>query len=283
VVDQRTARALITNQQSGTLSMLDTRTGLLLRTIPLTGAALGPEPAPVLDEGDGMLFVVEDTQQGRLAVLDARTGAVRQVIQVGSYPQAAALDGRDGHLLVANHGEGMGGSVSLIEARTGRVLRTTAVPGSPVVIMIDSTTHRAFLSYDDSFKISMLDSESGSLLATMRVRADTDAILGRIVTPEPGSEHPPLIARIDEKRRWAIVDVPPILSDEGTERDSTQLVVLDSSTGGIVHTVPTMETAWPNAVAVDDRRGRAFTMFDSGIAVYDVSCITGRYNFANLG
>jgi YVTN family beta-propeller protein len=237
----------------------------------------------VLDESLDTLFVVTDAPRGSLEVLDARTGAVRRAITVGSYPQAAALDSRNRHLLVANHGEGAGGSVSLIDTRTDGVLRTTAVPGSPVGIMIDATTHRAFLSYDDNFRVSMLDTTSGALLATLRVRADTDVLNKQIATPEPGTEHPPTIARIDEKRRWALVDVPPILDDEGTERNSTQIVILDSSTGGIVHTVPTMETSWPNAVTVDDQRGRAFTLINDGFAVYDISCIAGRYNFANLG
>jgi len=129
----------------------------------------------------------------------------------------------------------------------------------------------------------MLDTASGDVLATIRVRADTDATNRLILTPEPGTEHPPSIARIDEKRRWAIIEVPPILSDEGVERDSTQIVILDSSTGGIIHTVPTAETSWPNAAIVDDSRGRAFTYLDNGIAIYDISCIAGRYNFANLG
>jgi hypothetical protein len=283
VVDAETGRAFIVNQQSGTVSVLDTGSARLLRTVSLPAGALGPEPAPVLDQRDGIVIVVVDATEGRVALLDARTGAVRRMTRVGSYPQSAALDGQNGHLLVANHGTGLGGSVSLIAARSGTLLHTTAVPGSPVEIMVDASTHRAFLSYDDNFRVSMLDTASGALLATLRVRADTDALNMRIVTPEPGSEHPPTIARIDERRRWAIVDVPPILDDEGTEPNSTQLVVLDSSTGGIVHTVPTMESGWPNAVAIDDRLGRAFTETGDGIAVYDISCIAGRYNFANLG
>ena len=55
-----------------------------------------------------------------------------RTVRVGPFPYAMALDARTGHLLVVTEGQlKQDGSVSLLDAATGRLLRTVGVGAVP--------------------------------------------------------------------------------------------------------------------------------------------------------
>ncbi len=287
VVDEGTGRVFIANQQSGTITVLEAGAGALLRTVAVADAALQPSAPPIVDGRTGRVFFAENTAQGAVAVLDARSGALLTKVAVGPYPQAIAVDPANGHVLVGSRGSGSaGGAVSVLDGRRGAILRTGNVLGAPTGLLVDGITHRAFVSYADNVKVSMLDAATARVLLTERVRSDVDAA-GHLVLhavlppPQPGDEAPPTLARIDEKRRWVVVSIPQIVDDDGPEVGSAQLATLDSRTGTIIHTVPE-QGIWPDAAAVDDRTGRAFVQGADGITLYDISCLTSYYVFADL-
>ncbi len=288
VVDEGTGRVFIANQQSGTITVLDAGTGALLRTMTVADTALQPSAPPVVDSQTGRVFFAENTAPGAVAVLDARTGALLTKVAVGPYPQAIAVDPSDGHVMVGDRGSGSGagGAVSILDGRRGAILHIGHVPGAPTGLLVDGITHRVFVSYGDNVKVSMLDTATARVLLTERVRSDVDAA-GHLVLhstlppPQSGDEAPPTLARIDEKRRWVVVSIPQIVDDDGPEAGSAQLATLDSRTGTIIHTVPE-QGIWPDAAAVDNRTGRAFVQGPDGIALYDISCLTSYYVFADL-
>jgi len=286
VVDEQTGRVFIANQQSGTITVLDASTGALLRTVGVADTALQPSAPPIVDSPTGRVFFAENTVPGVVAVLNARTGALLRKAPVGVYPQAIAVDPSNGHVLIGDHGSGTDGAVSILDGHTGARLHTMGVPGAPTGLLVDGITHRAFVSYADNVKVSMLDAATARVLLTERVRSDVDAA-GHLVLhavlppPQAGDEAPPTLARIDEKRRWVVVSIPQIVDDDGPEAGSAQLATLDSRTGTIIHTVPE-QGIWPDAAAVDDRTGRAFVQGPDGIALYDISCLTSYYVFADL-
>jgi len=287
VVDEETGRVFIANQQSGTITVLDAGTGALLRTVVVADAALQPSAPPIVDSQTGRVFFAENTVPGAVAVLDARTGALLAKVAVGPYPQAIAVDPSNGHVLVGNRASGgAGGNVSVLDGRRGTILHSVDVPGAPTGLLVDGITHRAFVSYADNVKISMLDAVTARVLLTERVRSDVDAA-GHLVLhavlppPQSGDEAPPTLARIDEKRRWVVISIPQIVDDDGPEAGSAQLATLDSRTGTIIHTVPE-QGIWPAAAAVDEQTGRAFVDGPDGITMYDISCLTSYYVFADL-
>lgn len=280
LVDETTGRVFIASQVGGTISVLDATTGRRVRTVPLARGPRGPSAAPILDERTARVFFAEDTARGQVDMLDARDGAIVRRITVDPFPHALAVDRVNGRVLVA---AGTSGGVDVLDARDGTRLYTAPLPGPSSGLTVAETTHRAFVSYADRDTVSMLDTATGTLLRTVPVRRDHDLWPHRRRAREQadGAAYP-VVARVDETMRWVVVRVPEISDDEGIEPGSAQLTVLDTRTATRVHTLITGDT-WPEAAAIDARRGRAFVIAAGSIAVYDVSCLTSYYVFGDLG
>lgn len=137
-VDERTGRVLIGGP--GRITVLDARSGALVRTIALNGDA----DQMAVDTRTGRVYVASN---GTLSVLDAGTGQVRSVFSVGDTVSAVAVDERRDRIFVArqgildNDGNPTGpGSVSVLDARSGTVLRTVPVGVAPVALAVDQRT-----------------------------------------------------------------------------------------------------------------------------------------------
>jgi DNA-binding beta-propeller fold protein YncE len=92
-------------------------------------------------------------------MLDSHTGALVRVVRVGAGPVALAADRRVGRIVVASWGQPVdprtwywspdavgkptAGSVSLLDARTGDVVRQVATGSIPVAVAVDERRGRA--------------------------------------------------------------------------------------------------------------------------------------------
>lgn len=289
VLDRTTGRVFVASQQSNAIDVLDATSGALVRTTPLpVSGRLSASARPIVDEKTGRVFFAGAGSPGVVAVLDARDGSLLRLVPVAASPESIGLDVGAGRVLAASQGAN-GPSLSILDARDGSVLHVVALPGVPALdaLVVSQTTHRAFISFSDSFKVSTIDTTSGEIKHTLPVRFDFEAL--GLATPLPqrtpmaGQEAPPTVARVDELRRWVVVTVPALTDDDGaTDLYSAQVAVLDSKTGFRVHVVP-VQNAWPNAAAVDDGRGRAFVPVVEGFALYDISCLKSYYIFGDIG
>jgi YVTN family beta-propeller protein len=163
----------VANNWDDTVTMLDARSGMVLRTI-----TVGPNPARVVvDEHTARVFVVHgradpgNNPNLELApyvgisttgttILDARSGAVLGQLAVGGSPvddvglvnaQTAAVDERHGRVFVidatsaATLNSSVRGSVGVLDARSGRVLHTLTVGRHPIALAVDEATARLFV------------------------------------------------------------------------------------------------------------------------------------------
>ncbi len=154
-VDTHTRRVFVLNGGSGTsngtVSILDSATGRVLGSTPVGRLAL--PVTPVVDMRTGRVFVANDGGgTGSVSVLDARSGALLRTVTVGPHPFAMAVDGRSGRVFVTSLGamDAAGyltgpGSVSVLDARGGALLRTLPVGVEPAVIAVDEHAGRAFV------------------------------------------------------------------------------------------------------------------------------------------
>jgi len=98
--------------------------------------------------------------------------AKEQLISVAVDPRAVIVDGARGRIFVAHRGV-MPGQVTVIDARTGRVLRDVAVGAAPSALAVDERGGHVFVVNSgtaftqDAGSVSMLNSVSGALLRTM--------------------------------------------------------------------------------------------------------------------
>ncbi len=165
---------------------------------------------------------------------------VLRTVRVGLHPGAIAVDERTRRAFVVDEGRdavnghaGARGSVSVLDAATGAVLRTTAVGVGANAVAVDEQAGRVFVVNTSDGSVSVLDAATGAVLRTTTVGANgqapiavvADAWIGRVLVPT------------SDGMRGA-------------------LVVLDSRTGAVMQT---LEGYGPRIrVAVDARDGRAF-------------------------
>jgi hypothetical protein len=98
---------------------------------------------------------------------------------VGRTPSAMAVDERSGHLFVTNSADN---TVSMLDARTGRRLRTSAVGDDPDQLRVNPRTERLFVLNAGAGSVSVIDATSGALLRTLTPPAAPVSAVGR-----PGS------------------------------------------------------------------------------------------------
>jgi DNA-binding beta-propeller fold protein YncE len=151
VVDKRTGRAFVINQNSDSVSVLDTHSGALVHTTNI-GKDLF---ALAVDEQTGRVFVASGNTfgvNGSVSILDAVSGRLVRSVTVGMLPAAVAVDARSGRVFVANKGPLdsnlvplNNGTVAVLDARGGAVLRTVVVGTYPTAIAVDERAGRAFV------------------------------------------------------------------------------------------------------------------------------------------
>ncbi len=188
-VDTATGRAFVLVQVrpapfawalgSGYVFVLDTRTGALIRTVPLsytpvqvtvdraTGRVFVTDSGPTRfvqkAVGSGWMGMFLPAGMGFLHVLDARTGASLSTVALGIAPGAIAVDERHGRVFVSHVGghDGYGsmgttpvylpapvagpGGVSVVDGRTGQVLRTLSIGAEPMSMALDDRSQRLFI------------------------------------------------------------------------------------------------------------------------------------------
>ncbi|HKO24559.1 MAG TPA: PQQ-binding-like beta-propeller repeat protein [Chloroflexota bacterium] len=124
----------------------------------------------VVDEPLNTLFVATQTGISRL---DARTGRLLGWTW-SSGPNGVVVDRRTQRVFVPVGGPG---SVSMLDAHTGRVLRTVRISAEPHHIMLDERIGRVYVLSDDT-TLSVIDTRTGALLATRTLRHVTGGFVG---------------------------------------------------------------------------------------------------------
>ncbi len=145
VSDARSGRVFVGHAESNSVGVLDATTGRLLRTTAL-------RPRSNLDQGSyqtvipilaarlGRVYVI-DQKTGTLTMLDAANGRLLGSTATGPYAEPPVVDEHDRRLYVFHPN----GGVSLLDAISGRVLRTLSQPGGPWGSpVVDERTGRIF-------------------------------------------------------------------------------------------------------------------------------------------
>jgi len=151
-LDERTHRLFILGGADGEIGVFDTRSSRLIRNVNI--ANRGPRSvvgmlSPVVDAQGGRVFVAVQgaggPRESGVAVLDATTGKpVHAFIPLAS-PVSIALDAPAKRLFIG-HGDSVRGtgSVSILDANTGRFLRRVNVGHYPGELVVDARTERVF-------------------------------------------------------------------------------------------------------------------------------------------
>jgi len=243
-ISTKTSRAFILGRRGGLtgpgdrVSVVDTRTGLVVRTVAIPFAPT----AAAVDEWGGHVFIACEGGRkangtsfrgtGTVVEIDARTGAPLRAIPALVHPVAVAIDARTRRVFVVNGGTigrtGPGqGTVSVLDADTGRALYTAMVGVGAASIAVDERSGHVFVANEGGHTVSMLDARTGIVRKTIGVGYPT----GLAVDTRGGH----------------------VLVADGS---AGSVSVLDAANGAIVATVAV--GGGPQAIAVDARTSRAF-------------------------
>jgi YVTN family beta-propeller protein len=205
------------------VTVLDAANGQRLRTVAVGAGA----SAIAVQQPTGHVFVANEGDNS-VSMLDARSGRVLRTLGVGDAPVALASDERSGHVFVVNQGQYYNGfpigsgSISVLDARTGTVLRTVALASGAQALAIDERHGHVFVANGGTDTVSRLDARSGSILRMTTV--------GRT----------PLALAVNERTGRLFI----------ANNGDSSVSVLDTATGRVVRTVSV--GAGPGAVAVDE-------------------------------
>lgn len=268
----------------GSVSVLDTRDGRIVRTLTIGGeprglavdartghlfvadaarntvsmfvadtgvlvrrVAVGRSPVDIaVDARTGHVFVVNQSS-GTVSMLDARSSRTVRTIPVGNIPARIAADPGTGHIFVGTIGNM--GSVSVLDARSGTVVRTSALGGVPAGVVVDAPQHHVFVLTQSGNPtgpggVTMLDAGSGQVVRTV--------VLGTFAVG----------IAADEGRGRVVVTTGGAIGRDGYPTGRGQAHVLDGGTG---HVLPTLAVGLASYnVAVDGRTGQAFVANSGG-------------------
>ena len=275
-VDDQTSRAFVFNRFDNTVSVLDTATGALVRTVSVGSSfaffAIDRPTGRVFlgSGGDGTISMLDaktgqvlrtvndpDNDVRRLAVdertnrvfvggnssamtvLDGRTGAIVQHLAVCGGPFAVAMSERTGHLFAKCND----GTTDMLDARTGRVVHhNSANSGAYCSVVVDERTDRIVETGNAS--ADLLDAHSGRILWSWAFPAS------------PATLNFCLSTAVDTRRGWIYTILDPATPgfDPASGLSATnQVAALDGRTGAILHRFPV--PSYANAVAVDSQTG----------------------------
>jgi YVTN family beta-propeller protein len=284
-VDPRSGHAFVANSGDDSVSVLDAHSGRLLRTVAVVAA-----PTTVLVDGRiGRAFVAGSTG---LSVLDTVSGArVRPRVSLPDTGaptgyahdvtvRAVAVDERTGHVFVSVSGYRRVGWVSMLDARSGAVLRSVRVGWQPDALAVDARTDRVFVANLADGTLSVLDATSGRLLRAVAVGTNPTAVAvdeqtgHAFVANNSDGTVSVLDARSGVALRTVVVSSPmSVVVDAGTRRVivadgfSGSVSVLDARSGAVLRTsvagVAAPEAGdfvGAGAVVVDARRGHVFAV-----------------------
>lgn len=278
-VDTYTHHAFIVNWGSNTVSMLDTATCHLVRTIPV-----GASPNAIAIDIRRHRAIVSNqasargASQGSLVLIDTQSGHVLGVVTLAGRPLSIALDTNTGRGFVTL----ASGKVVVVDTATVKKLATIpgALGSSPAAMAIDDQRHRLFLT-DHTGAVRVLSTWSGRVVHTFRSGRALFAIavdrttghlflsdrgmtparvlmlnektgqLLRIASITPGLD--PLRITVDERTNHVF-----ILSRNTTNGMSGNITMLDARTGRLLGR--TVVGDGPAAMVVDDVTGHVYVM-----------------------
>lgn len=173
--------AYITNYQSATVSVIDTSSNSVAKTIPVgsgpVGVAVNPAGTLVYVTNSGSFnascyypYTGCGYTGGTVTVIDASTNSVVTTIAgVGHGPYAAAVNPAGTRLYVTNYGTtgSAPSTVSVIDTSANTVIAAVPVGNAPSGVVVSPDGTRVYVSNNQSQSISVIDATNNSVVKTI--------------------------------------------------------------------------------------------------------------------
>ncbi len=173
-------RVLVTNERSGTLSVIDGATRRVVATVPL-----GKRPRGLKVSPDGKLLYVAlsgspiagpgvdqsklppaDKGADGIGVVDLATLKLLRILRGVSDPEQLAVSGDGKRLFVASEDTGKG---VVMDASDGRVMASMPVGGEPEGVTLSPGGRFVYMTSEEDHQVSVIDTATNRVIATIEV------------------------------------------------------------------------------------------------------------------
>lgn len=245
---------------------------------------------------------------GSVSAFDAATGAVLRTVAVGQNPTSLAIDVPLNRVFVANEGSlnhsgaALGnGSISVLDATTGRLVQTIAGGHGPTKVAIDARNGHVFVSRQgrqDQFanprgpgSVLMLDAASGAVLKTTALRRPSASqalaidqragrvlcASGEVLDARTGALLAAVVPRTPYGVAYDVLAVDPSISHAVASTVAGYMVagyilaILDTRTGHTVRSAPVAHVLQNGSIGIviDEQRHHAFVETGATLNIVD--------------
>jgi YVTN family beta-propeller protein len=257
--------AYVGNQGDGTVSVIDTTTDAVIRTLPAHGKIGEKIQAVLTNRAQTRSFVV-DAAGNSLVVVDDKSGRIGARLHVGKAPEGASLSPSGKTIAVCVEDDNL---VTLVDVARAKVLRKIPTQGKNPEHCVFSADERWLMTSDEnSNNVDVIDLAAGRSVALVPTTGKPRGIAwlaGRpiaYVAQENGGG----VDVVDVERRAMVQSIKTglrpadaIASADGARvfvsngGDGT-ISVIDTATQKVIATIPVGKRPWNMALTADGKK-----------------------------
>lgn len=276
--------AFVGNQGDGTVSVIDTESDKVTRTLPDRNK-IGTKVQAVVPDRSGKTAFVVDALGNALIAVDVASGRIETRIAVGKAPEGASLspDGRTIAVCVEDDN-----TVTLVDVAARRVVRKIPTQGkNPEHCAFDPSGHWLLTSNENSDDLDVVDLDAGKSVALVHATGHPRGVAwlprGRIayVAEEAAGG----VDVVDVAQRALLASIPTGLRPAGAiaSRDGARVFVsnggdgtvsvIDTAARKVLATVPVGKRPWNMALSHDGRKLYVANGRSNSVSVIDTAAL----------
>lgn len=294
-------RVFVSNEMSGTVSVVDPATQQVVATI-----IVGKRPRGIRASADGKTVFVAlsgspiagpgvdesklpppERQHDGIGVIDVASGQLTRILKGGTDPEQFAISADGARLFIANEDAGQ---ATVLDIATGGIVKTIAVGGEPEGVDLSPDGKFVYVTAEADNQVFVIDTERLEVTSVIDVgpRPRSTGFLPGAPRAYVSAENDAAVDVIDTTTYTVLSRVPfgdprlkpmgVVVSPDGahvyvtTGRGGT-LVKIDTETNAIVGALPVGERPWGIAISPDGR-----TLFTANGPSNDITIVdTGSW------
>ncbi|HEX3895020.1 MAG TPA: beta-propeller fold lactonase family protein [Rudaea sp.] len=260
--------AYVGNQENGTISIIDTGSDQVIKTVPEKGKIGEKIQAVVTDPAEKTAFVV-DAKGNSLVVVDLASGEVKQTIAVGRSPEGASLSPDGKTIAVCVEDDNV---VTFVDVATQKVSRKIPTQGkNPEHCVFSSDEKWLVTSNENSNDIDVIDLKAGKSIAKIATSGHPRGMallrgknVAYVVQELVNGVD---VVDLDKKKVVATIKTGVHPADAMASRDGKRVFIanggdgtvsaIDVATGKVLGTTPVGKRSWNMAMTPDG--GKLYT------------------------
>jgi DNA-binding beta-propeller fold protein YncE len=163
-IDAAMGRLLADHTGNGTLDVIDTATGKLIKSVP-TGAAQGV----AVDEAGGR-YCVSVSKEQRMVIVDRQKLEVTGEVKLGGPADAIAFNSKNGFAYV---GHDDAKELWVVDPNGKRIVTTIAIGEGPEYVIADAATGRVYQNIKSNDTLAVIDSATNKVIDSWTTKPAT--------------------------------------------------------------------------------------------------------------